>query len=111
MLHVAQGYTVTSSRKMIVWLVEPASSLVLPVLLLVELEKSQLILIWIYASTAMPATRPVVFWPSNRFKQELFAHKGLPLVGFFVFLPFLFSSSDNNRDPLFFRQKVLECRQ
>ena len=61
MLHVAQGYTVTSLKRMIVWLVEPASNLVLPGLLLAELERSQLILIWIYASTAMPATRPVVF--------------------------------------------------
>jgi hypothetical protein len=44
-----------------VWLVEPASNLVLQVLLRVELEKLQLILIWIYALTAMLAIKLVVF--------------------------------------------------
>ena len=61
MLDVAQGFTATSLKRRTVWLVEPVSSLALQVLLLEELEKLQLILIWIYVSTAMLAIKLVVF--------------------------------------------------
>ena len=61
MLHVALGFTATSLKRKIVWLVEPVSNLVLQVLLLGELEKLQPILIWIYASIAMLAIKLVVF--------------------------------------------------